>query len=107
MRHRLLVPVASLVLMGMTLCASIGVTASRSDTDAWAGCDAERAALDRFEESLSPFPLLPSPRLRPLSMTEPCITVRRELATAGRRLGENRPDQGPEDTQIYRRLLAS
>ena len=102
MRLRVLVPVVSFVLMGMTSCASVGVTASRSDSDAWAGCVGERATLNQIEEQLSPFPLAPTPRLRPLSMTEPCSTIRQQLEAARRDLRESHQlSEDPGETQIY------
>ena len=90
------------VIVGIAACTSVSVTASRSDSDAWGGCDRQRAELDGLKESLSPFPLAPSPRLRPFSMIAPCATVRRELDAAHRQLDDQRRSvPGPEDTQIY------
>lgn len=94
--------VAVTVTVGIASCTNVSVTASRSDSDSWRGCDRQRAELDGSEESLSPFPLAPSPRLRPYSMIAPCATVRRELDAARRRVDEQRRSvPGPEDTQIY------
>lgn len=90
------------VIVVIASCTSVSVTASRSDSDGWAGCDRQRVELDGVEESPSPFPLAPSPRLRPFSMIAPCATVRRELDAAHRQVDEQRRSvPGPEDTQIY------
>jgi hypothetical protein len=92
--------------MSLASCASVGVTTSRSDADPWAGCDGERAALERIEGSLSPFPLAPSPRLRPFSLIEPCSTIRHRVSKAISRLERRiRSASDPEDTQLYEALL--
>ena len=109
MRHRAVVPAILLAVIGMTSCARVAVTASRSDSDAWAGCDNARAMLDTYGERESSYPLAPLPRLRPYSMIEPCRTVLRELDEALRQLAESGERErgdigstpGPEDVQLY------
>ena len=92
--------------MSLASCASVGVTASRSDSDAWAGCDGVRAALERVEGYLSPWPLAPSPQLRPFSLIEPCSTIRHKVRRAISRLEQRiRSAPDPEDTQLYETLL--